>query len=565
MIEVYLSGTQILPTDPLCLADVPIVVDATVRSRKTATLTLRSRNNATSPQAGQEVTMFAHGGAQKFGGYIDSAPRTLDHIGQRDHALTCRDYSSLCDLRSAGERVYLNTRLNDIIRDIVTDSLATDGVGLTNVPAGGGPTIERLEIDYSTVAEAINAACKQAGREWEIDNDKEFRIFQPSAGSSLGTLNDTTAGIIDGTVKGKESLSGYANKVVVILSRVLIDAPPETFNGSHPDQPTDGSRKDWTVAYPVNSVPTITVNGAAKTVGLADVDTGKDWYWQASSAIIRQDNAAAALTSGDTLEIVYVGEQSQQVFAQDAAEIAVRAALETRSGVYEKIIRSSAPVAATDAQGFANAVLAELKQVPYEIEFETQGLDFNPGEKWTLGFSGHPTGDYLVTRVQWFTVGGSWDSAASSPQARQRVYMSRGVLTRDIYESWKEAFSGGGGSVTVTGGSASGGGSGSTSAPWHTITYASAITPNLANGKNQRCTLTGDVTVNFPTGATDGAELRLVLIQDSTGGRTVTLATGWKLDGGEVVALPSTKSTIEVCFKSSTEVESLHFTNGVPA
>ena len=563
MIEVYLSGTQILPTDPLCLADVPITVDGTVRSRKTATLTLRSRNNATSPQAGQEVTIFAHGGTQKFGGYIDSAPRTLDHIGQRDHALTCRDYSSICDLRSAGERTYVNTRRNDIIRDIVTDSLATDGVGLTNVPAGGGPIVGRFEIDYAMVSETFNALCKSTGDEWEIDNDKEFRVFKPTAGSSLGTLNDTTVGILDNTVKGKESLSGYANKVVVILSRVLTAEQTESFNSAHPDQPTDGSRKDWTVAYPVNSVPTITVNGTAKTVGLADVDTGKDWYWQASSAIIRQDSVAAALTSSDTLEIVYIGEQSQQVFAQDAAEIAFRAAIETRSGVYEKIIRSSTPVAATDAQGFANAVLAELKQVPYEIEFETQGLDFNPGEKWTLGFSGHPTGDYIVSRVQWQTVPDSWDAAASSPITRQRVYMSKGVLTRDIYESWKEAFSGGGGSVTVTGGS-TGGGSAPTVSPWHPITYASTITPALSNGKNQRCTLTGNVTVAFPTGATDGGELRLVLIQDGTGGRTVTLATGWKLDGGEVVTLPNTKSIIDVCFKSSTEIESVLFNTGIP-
>jgi hypothetical protein len=110
-----------------------------------------------------------------------------------------------------------------------------------------------------------------------------------------------------------------------------------------------------------------------------------------------------------------------------------------------------------------------------------------------------------------------------------------------------------------------GGGGGAVITPWYAITYAASITPSVANGKNQRVTLTGDITVNFPTGATDGAELRLVLIQDATGGRTVTFSTGWKLDGSEVVPLASTKSTIEVCFKSSSEAESVHFTTGVTA
>lgn len=564
MIEVYLSGVQILPTDSFNLANESIVVDSTVRSRRTARLNLRDRNNATSPQPGQEIKIYAHGGNLMFGGYIEECPRVIDVVGQRWHQITCRDYSSIADLRSTGERVYINVRLFDIFRDLTTDSLATDGVGLTNVPAGGGPIVEKLELDYSRVSEGFDAAARSKGYEWEIDGDKELRVYQPTAGASLGTLNNLTVGIMDDSVSGRESLKGYANKIVVLLSRVLTDEQTEPFNGSHPDQPTDGNRKDWELAYAVHTAPTITVNTTAKTVGLANVDTGKDWYYQPGSAVIQQDPGATALANTDTLEVVYVGERSQQVFAQDGAEIAVRAAIETRSGVYESIIRSNAAVAAVDAQEYANSLLAELKKVSYEIEFEAKGAAFAPGQKWTLAFSGHPTGDYIVTRTQWFTVTGSHDTAASGPSERQRVYLARGGVVRDVYEAWKQALNGGG-SVAVSGGLSIGGGTAPTVSPWHTITFASTITPNIANGKNQRCTLTGNVTVNFPTGATDGGELRLVLMQDATGGRSVTLGTGWKLDGSGVVALPNTKSTLEVCFKSSTEVESVHFSTGVPA
>ncbi len=57
------------------------------------------------------------------------------------------------------------------------------------------------------------------------------------------------------------------------------------------------------------------------------------------------------------------------------------------------------------------------------------------------------------------------------------------------------------------------------------ITYAGTISVDLAgkpNGALFRCTLTGNVTVNF-TGGTDGQKCVLELLQDGTGSRLVTL------------------------------------------
>jgi len=140
-------------------------------------------------------------------------------------------------------------------------------------------------------------------------------------------------------------------------------------------------------------------------------------------------------------------------------------------------------------------------------------------------------------------------------------------LIRAINERGRRLGAGNAGTVTniVTNSITSSSSSGPAISPWFAITYGATITPNLANGTNQRCTLTGNITVNFPTGAVDGGGLTLVLIQDATGDRVVTLATGWKLDGGEVVPLLSTKTTIKVVFKSASEVEAVEgFTTGIP-
>lgn len=69
----------------------------------------------------------------------------------------------------------------------------------------------------------------------------------------------------------------------------------------------------------------------------------------------------------------------------------------------------------------------------------------------------------------------------------------------------------------------------------HTITYGATITPNVLNGLDQVCTLTGNVTVAVPTvtaGVVVGTRFRLRLIQDGTGSRVITLAAGYHLAGG---------------------------------
>lgn len=62
------------------------------------------------------------------------------------------------------------------------------------------------------------------------------------------------------------------------------------------------------------------------------------------------------------------------------------------------------------------------------------------------------------------------------------------------------------------------------------IAYAASITPNIASGNDITVgTLTGDITVNNATNATDPSEVWIRFTQDATGGRTVTLGANYVL------------------------------------
>lgn len=60
-----------------------------------------------------------------------------------------------------------------------------------------------------------------------------------------------------------------------------------------------------------------------------------------------------------------------------------------------------------------------------------------------------------------------------------------------------------------------------------------AITPDLSSGWNRRLVLTGNVTINAPTNPPAGGGIvTFLLVQDATGGRTVTFDAVFKLAGG---------------------------------
>jgi len=60
------------------------------------------------------------------------------------------------------------------------------------------------------------------------------------------------------------------------------------------------------------------------------------------------------------------------------------------------------------------------------------------------------------------------------------------------------------------------------------LVYAATLSPDARWGNVLHCTLTGNVTLNAPTYPMPWQEMRIILIQDATGLRILTLGTGWR-------------------------------------
>lgn len=99
---------------------------------------------------------------------------------------------------------------------------------------------------------------------------------------------------------------------------------------------------------------------------------------------------------------------------------------------------------------------------------------------------------------------------------------------------------GGGGSSTIT-----------DSDTVFEIAYGGTITPDRDDGRSQMCFLTGDVTVGAPTNV-DGKSMRLVLVQDGTGGHAVTFNAAWEKPADVAVpGMPGSKIIVEAAWDGS--------------
>ncbi len=92
---------------------------------------------------------------------------------------------------------------------------------------------------------------------------------------------------------------------------------------------------------------------------------------------------------------------------------------------------------------------------------------------------------------------------------------------------------------------------------WYVITYASTITPLGANGTNQQVTLTGDITINAPTGFANGQELFLLIIQDSTK-RTITFDSSYRVNSDFALGVEANQhALVRVSFGAGGTIKTL--------
>lgn len=245
-----------------------------------------------------------------------------------------------------------------------------------------GPTINGATFAYVPVSQCINEIATRSNYLWYIDQFKKLYYVAPGTFTGPSITQDDVE--LDAVAVTRTSPL-YRNREFVTNINAVTATQTESRKG-------DGVTRSFTMSYPLANVPTVTVNGTAKTVGIKGVNTsGFDFYWALGDPVIAQDTGGTLLISTDTFQAVYTGQYIGIIQSDDTHQQSLQAALEggTTTGIVEDAI--SAPEITSVTEGFqrANGLLAKFSQSGLQVSFKTGKTGIYPGQLITVTLSDH--------------------------------------------------------------------------------------------------------------------------------------------------------------------------------
>jgi len=328
-----------------------------------------------------------------FGGSIESMREELivNNGTMLRFDVDCVSYDALADRRIVARSYESPTQtLSTIVTDIITQDFSGDGIDTSNVATG--PIIGKVIFNYSHANTVFDQLAELTGFSWWIDAYK--KLYFADRATILAPYSLTSASANFRSVNVEHLRQDYRNRQYIKAGLGLTSSRTENFVG-------DGTRKSFTLAYPVGKVPTsITVGGVPKTIGIREVDSGKDWYWQSGSPVINQDSGAVAVGAGVAIAVQYQGQYPILVAAQDDAQVSTRASVEGGSGYYDEIQDEPDINDTTSASDRANALLRRYARINRKVNLSTVTAGLRAGQLVDVDITQHSlTGSWLVESV----------------------------------------------------------------------------------------------------------------------------------------------------------------------
>jgi hypothetical protein len=329
------------------------------------------------PNVGGEI-VITDDGTKVFGGVIMRVEETIEGA-LISYRVECKDYTHYLDRALVVER-YTDMTVNEIIADINTNYLS--GFTVANVVCD--IFVSSLTFDRITVNRCLQTLAEKTNYSWYVDYDKDIHFFAKNTEISPFNLDDTGGKYVFSSLIIKEDLSQIRNRVYVRGGEVPAASRSDNLTG-------DGTKVSFPLAYKFASLPTVTVGGVSKTVGIEFLNTtGYDCYWNYNEKYIRFDAAPAAAAA-----IVVTGNPLMPILVQveDAGSIDVYGEFE--HSIVDKTIKTN-----DEARQYGYSQLAAYAASVKEGQFITYTSGLRSGQTITVQSNIRGTNEtFLIQRV----------------------------------------------------------------------------------------------------------------------------------------------------------------------
>lgn len=388
----------------------------------TAQCTLRDPTGTLHPAEGQEF-LFYHKGVRIFGGaveeVIESAFQALKSIVINLH-LT--DLSVTLDRRAVGKYYSLNIgfSLSIIVSDIFQVFLAGDQLSYDPSDGDPGTALGPVMFNWVMARAALDQLAASTAWDYKVDPYGVLRFFPHTTGLGAApfSIQDNDGNWLAESLTSRTYRGKYANRIIGLSNTQSIGLWCDIFSVAIPGpfrnakQPPDGVRIGFVTLYTMTATPTVTLNGAAQIVkGLteiaghvADGTIPYDWYWvDPNGAGVFQNPTHSPITATDTLEVCYPSQVPPVIVVQDDAQIAIRAAIEGNSGIYDEVVQIKDITDPASIDAYLHGILTRFGSsgMPREVQYATDKDGLRAGMLQRVNTSNPfvPDAFYLITTV----------------------------------------------------------------------------------------------------------------------------------------------------------------------
>ncbi len=215
------------------------------------------------PSLADEVLLY-NGADKVFGGVIVQIDEKTTAAKLQTYKITCKDYTHLMDRKL----VYSNYS-NQTVSQIIASINSTYLTGFTTNNVNCSVVIKYVAFNYEAPSKCLQQLADLVGYDWYVDEDKDIHFFAKNDNTAPFELNDTEGNFNFDSLQIRRDIKQLRNSVYVRGGEYDGDSYTENFTG-------DGSETLFRLGYKYSGY-SLTVGGAAKTVGIDNLDDPDDY------------------------------------------------------------------------------------------------------------------------------------------------------------------------------------------------------------------------------------------------------------------------------------------------
>lgn len=372
---------------------------------------------------------------------IPKSPKYTTGNEWRVYKMAAGNGNSLLAYRVINE-AFRNYTVSEIVQALYTNYIAEEGIALGEIS-----DIEIKVKIYSAadfnLQDALNELAELCGAAWTITADRKFYFTVQEEFNAFPVVIDKTALPIS---EFQHTTKAYKQRTIQYISGATNTTIPQTETFTY----TGDTGTGFELSFGVNERPTITINDEPvepSRIGVAGLDYADPDIWFTfayNSKTISYNSQSAALETGDTVSITYIGIYSIRIAAENTRKINEISALTGTSGKREIVTSLTGVRSQEDAVAAANSLLEKFEDATEEITFWLEsgelyelGLDLNSLNVMTKVTINIPEwgadGDYIVAERHISALEGDL-----TEDAEKKLKIQLRLVNRDYMKTYGE-------------------------------------------------------------------------------------------------------------------------------